>query len=135
MTMPALMTLKKTGQSFFAKETELRKVFPLPPFSAPVLTAADCEKPRSEEARRMGFVESDIAIMCSLLTDPEFGAYRQKTMRSQWSALAIYAALLLFFAYRTAVLAVRVACARKLLNRRVDPAMPAAQMELDFDSR
>ncbi|SFD89608.1 DUF6216 family protein [Paracidovorax konjaci] len=132
MTLPPLITLKKTGQAFFAEETRLRKSWPFPPFSAPALTAGDCDKSRAEEARRIGFVESDIAIMCSLLKDREFGAYQTKALREQRSALAALAALILFFAYRTAVWAVRIACARKLLRRGVDPALPATQMEFDF---
>ncbi|MDA8456526.1 DUF6216 family protein [Acidovorax sp. GBBC 3334] len=132
MTMPPLMSLKTSGQGFFAEEGRLRKAWPYRMFSVSVLTAGDCEKPPAEEARRTGFAQSDITILCSLLKEPEFGAYRDKAANSQRSALAICAAFILFFAYRTAVWAVRIAWARKLLRRGVDPALPATQREFDF---
>ncbi|AVS76036.1 DUF6216 family protein [Paracidovorax cattleyae] len=132
MTLPALLTVKKTDQSFLASETELRPVWPLPPFSTQRLRPDDCEKPVAGEAARLGFSERDIATMCSVLKDPEFGVYVDKAIRKQWGYLALWAALFLSFAYYVAVAALRVVCARKLLSRRADPALPAAQLEIDF---
>lgn len=132
MTLPAMLTVAKTGQSFLASETELRPVWPLPPFSAQRMRIDDCGKPLDEESARLGFSEGDIAIMCSVLKDPGFGAYVDKALKKQWIYLAIWAGFFLSLAYHVAVMALRMVCARKLLLRRVDPSLPGAQMELDF---
>lgn len=132
MTLPALLTLKKTEQRFFADETGLRLPWPLVSFSARRLRPDDCEKPVSGEAARTGFSERDIAILCPVLKDSEFGAYVKNAAREQRVFLAMFVAFFLFLMYYAAVRALRVVCARKLLARRVDPALPAEQMELDF---
>lgn len=132
MTLPPLLMLKKTEQRFFADGTELRRPWPLLPFSARRLRPEDCEKPVDGEAARTGFSERDIAILCPVLKDPEFGAYVKNAASDQRVFLAMCAACFLFLMYYAAVRAVRVVCAHKLRARCVDPALPAEQMELDF---
>lgn len=130
--LPVLLTVKETEQRFFAEGRELRRPWPLLFSSARSLKPEDCDKPVPAEAARTGFTERDIAILCPLLKEPEFGTYVKNAAGGQRIALAMLAVFFLFFMYYTGVRALRVLCARKLLGRRLDPALPAVQMELDF---
>lgn len=130
--LPVLLTVKETQQRFFAEGKELRRPWPLLFSSARSLKPEDCDKPVPAEAARTGFTERDIAILCPLLKEPEFGTYVKNAAWRQCVSLVVYAAFFLFLMYYTAVRALRVRCAHKLLSRRIDPALPAAQMELDF---
>lgn len=130
ISMPSALSVKETGQSFFATETGIRKTWPS--FSAATLAAEDCGKPTADEAARTGFSERDIVIMCGVLKDPEFAAFVQRNARRQAVGLVFIAMVLVLGAYAIGLYALRVLNARRLLLRGVDPSLPAAQLELDF---
>ncbi len=132
ITVPAFLSLRETGTDFLATGTELRPVWPLPPFAAPSLRVADCKRPVEGEVRRTGFSAHDIGIMCTFLGKPDFVKYVRDTLFGQRVVVVILTIATLFFAYRVGLWAMRILYAHKLLRRRPDPASPDAQMELDF---
>lgn len=127
----ALLSVKASGQHFLASESTIRSVWP--PFFSPTLTSKDCADSQAA-AERMQFKPEDTAVMCRLLTAPEYKDYARKTISDQREAFVLLGIALLVCMYFVGVTALRCFSAGKLRKRGLDPALPASQMELDFDA-
>lgn len=124
-----LLSVKASGQVFLASDSAVRAVWP--PFYGPTLTAHDCDNLQAA-SERMRFTQEDTRVMCKLLLAAEFEDYVRKALREQRAGLVFMGISLLTAMYFIGLWALRCASALKLLRRQVNPALPAAQLELDF---
>lgn len=126
-----LLSIKSSGQPFLASESTVSSLWP--PFYGPSLTRADCADPQAA-AQRVSFKPEDTAVMCELLAAPEFKDFLRKALLEQRTSLLLIGLIAWGSMYFLGVAALRCKSARELRARQLNPAMPAAQMELDFDN-
>lgn len=84
---------------------------------------------------RLGFLPSDVALLCEMLPKQEFRDFVRKALLEQRIGLFVLIAFILVVAYFAAMVALGCLCARKLLKRQLPPWLPGEQMPLDFDAR
>ncbi|PIF75806.1 hypothetical protein CLU95_2959 [Variovorax sp. 54] len=120
----ALLSLKATGRLFLATATEITAAWPLQTAS---LSASDCTNIASDIEARTSFSEDEVKALCSVFKDAGFPAFVKSTVKEQrWSAVllclfATWLAWLALFAWGAGV------AAKKLADRRIDPALPGSQ--------
>lgn len=127
----ALLSLKATGRFFLATATEVTAVWPMQTAS---LRTSDCSNPASDIGARTSFSEDEMKALCSVLKDAGFPAFVKNTVKEQrWSAVllclfAAWLAWLALFAWGAGI------AAKKLADRRIDPALPGSrQLTLALD--
>lgn len=126
----ALLTVKASGQDFFASVSGARAVWPL--LDGPAITSEDCGN-AEVAADRVRLSKEDTQVICRLLLKPGFDVYIRNALSEQRAALALLGIAFFAAMYFAGVWALTCASALKMLRRQVDPALPGAQLELDFD--
>lgn len=129
-----LLKLNATGRHFFATTTELGSVGSAIPFGPTALKAADCSRPASTNATRSSFTEQEVNILCDVLKHSETPTYLKTALNDQRWALLRLVMIALVLSWMSFCSWVSGVSARKLSDRRLDPAVRDSQLAFDFES-
>ena len=128
----SLLSLKATNRFFLATTTDVKPLWPLWPFDETPLRASNCSASNEAIQISTSFTPQEVGILCEILKDEGSANFFKDALKEQrWSA----ALLFLFCAWLSwiALFAWAAgAAARRLADRRLDPALPGSQLSLDL---
>jgi len=126
----ALLSIKATNRLFLATATDMKPLWRS--FGEASLRAANC--PPGNEAAQIdtSFTPQEVGILCDVLKSETSAVFLRNALKEQrWSSallllFCIWLSWISLFAWGTG------SAARNLAGRRIDPALPGSQLNLDL---
>lgn len=126
-----LLTLKATDRDFLATTTEASRAWS---WGAPPLRVSQCSESPADLAKRTGFTEQEIDILCPLMKEEGFSSYWRDSLKSQRWTLVALMALAIWSIWASLASWARAETAKNLMKRDLRGYTLGVQLQLDLRS-